>query len=320
MTTSMCTNKRHSRAAPGAVAAILGTVLALLISSCGALTPGAERATIVVTTNILGDITKNIVKDEADVVVLMPANADPHSFGISARQAGDMEQADLIVYNGLGLEEGVLSHIASASQEGVETLEVGAGIDPIIYRGNESDGLPDPHFWTDPQRVATTVDHIEAAILDHVGAPAADAIRTQASGYKAEISALDQKMEKAFAALPAPRRNIITNHHVFGYMAKRYGLTVIGAVVPSGTTLASPSASDLNDLAGKIRRTGVPAIFADSSQPDRLAQVLAQEANIDVKVVPLFSESLSIPGSGAGSYLEMMDTNTSRMTTALGGH
>ncbi len=83
---------------------------------------------------------------------------------------------------------------------------------------------------------------------------------------------------KASPAFPPRSRKLITNHHVFGYLAQRFGFDVIGAVIPSGTTLASPSSADLNGLTGAIRDAGVVAIFADSSQPERLAQVLAAEA------------------------------------------
>jgi len=92
---------------------------------------------------------------------------------------------------------------------------------------------------------------------------------------------------------------------------------VIGAVIPSGTTLASPSSADLNDLTSKIRSAGVVAIFADSSQPERLAQALAAEAGQDIAVVPLFTESLGAEGSAGATYLDMMRANTESITQAL---
>jgi zinc/manganese transport system substrate-binding protein len=105
---------------------------------------------------------------------------------------------------------------------------------------------------------------------------------------------------------------------VFGYLAQRYGFEVVGAVIPGGTTLASPSASDLESLATAVRTAGVPAIFADSSQPDRLARVLADRAGVHVAVVPLYSESLTRDGGGAATYLEMMRANADAIARALG--
>jgi zinc/manganese transport system substrate-binding protein len=104
---------------------------------------------------------------------------------------------------------------------------------------------------------------------------------------------------------------------VFGYLARRYGFEVVGAVIPSGTTLASPSAADLESLATAVRSAGVPAVFADSSQPDRLAHVLADRAGLDVAVVPLHSESLSREGGGAETYLQMMRANADAIAHAL---
>lgn len=91
----------------------------------------------------------------------------------------------------------------------------------------------------------------------------------------------------------------MTNHHVFGYLADRFDFDVVGTVIPGGTTLAAPSASDLADLVDAIEETGVRAIFAESSSPDRLAQALASEANVQVEVIELFTESLTGPDEAA---------------------
>jgi zinc/manganese transport system substrate-binding protein len=283
--------------------------LALLLVLTACTGTGPDRPSVVVTTNILGDLTRAVTGDEAELTVLMGPNADPHSFGISAQQAARLEQASLVVYNGLGLEEGVLRTVQATP---ATKLAVGEHVDPIDY----AEGNPDPHFWTDPARVRTAVE----AITEHVtriGGVDAAAVRANADAYLARLDDLGTWMAAEFARIPPERRKLVTNHHVFGYLAQRYDFEVVGAVVPSGTTLASPSASDLASLADAIRAAGVPAIFADSSQPDRLARVLAEQAGVDVAVVPLFSESLTEPGGGAGTYLELMRANTEAIVTGL---
>ena len=95
---------------------------------------------------------------------------------------------------------------------------------------------------------------------------------------------------------PGRQRSLVTNHHVFGYLAQRFDFELVGAVVPGGTTLASPSAADLDDLASAIEDSGVRTIFAESSQPDRLVQVLADEVGLEVEVVQLYTESLTDDG------------------------
>ncbi|MFI6696778.1 zinc ABC transporter substrate-binding protein AztC [Streptomyces sp. NPDC050433] len=288
------------------------------VGVAGCTAGGQDRPTVVVTTNILGDITRNIVGEEADVTVLMRPGADPHSFGISAPRAASVEQADLVVYNGLGLEENVLRHVEAAQEAGVATLAVGEAVDPIPYTSGESANDPDPHFWTDPERVREAVDVIADQVVEQVKGADREAVEKNASVYGERVTELSSWMRAMFDEIPAERRQLVTNHHVFGYLAERFGFRIVGAVVPSGTTLASPSASDLESLATAVEKAGVKAIFADSSQPDRLAQVLRHESEIDVDVVPLFSESLTEKGKGAATYLEMMRANTRAIAMGLG--
>lgn len=136
---------------------------------------------------------------------------------------------------------------------------------------------------------------------------------------RGQVEQVDAEMTEAFAALPEERRALVTNHHVFGYLAERFDFAVVGAVIPGGTTLAAPSASDLADLVGAVEETGVPTIFAESSSPDRLVRALASEADVRVDVVELFTESLTGPDGGAPDYLTMMRVNTERIATGLGG-
>lgn len=287
-------------------------------AGCAATAGGQDRPTVVVTTNILGDITRNVVGDEAAVKVLMRPGADPHSFGVSAPQAASVEQADLVVYNGLGLEENVLRHVEAAKEAGVPTLAVGDAVDPIAYTSGESADEPDPHFWTDPERVHRAVGIIADQVVEHVKGVDSKAVEKNASRYGGKVAELSSWMRKAFEEIPEGSRQLVTNHHVFGYLAERFGFRIVGAVIPSGTTLASPSASDLKSLASAVEKAGVKAVFADSSQPDRLAHVLRRESRIDVDVVPLFSESLTEKGKGAATYLEMMRANTQSIATGLG--
>lgn len=296
-------------------------VIALITAWATACSGGSGTAgsggEIVVTTNILGDVVRNIVGDAASVRVLMQPNADPHSFGVSAQDAAAMGGAGLIVHNGLGLEENVTRNVESASAQGIPTLAVGEHIDPIEYTVGESSGTPDPHFWTDPQRMMTAVDVIEETIVADVAGIDGDAIARNAENYRARLRQLDEAMSQGFAALPPERRKLVTNHHVLGYLAQRFDFEVIGAVVPSGTTLAAPSASDLQSLVGAIESARVPAIFVDSSQPEKLARVLARDAGVQVQIVPLYSESLSPPGTPADTYLDMMRANTDAIIAGL---
>ena len=115
-------------------AGVLLLVCAMLVGLTGCFGTKEGRPTVVVTTNILGDVTRKVVGDEADVKVLMKPNADPHSFGVSAAEAAQIESADLVVYNGLGLEENVLRHVEAAKESDVPTLGVADAVEPLAYR------------------------------------------------------------------------------------------------------------------------------------------------------------------------------------------
>ncbi|MFJ8927952.1 zinc ABC transporter substrate-binding protein AztC [Streptomyces sp. NPDC102340] len=298
---------------------LLGLLTLAAAATATACTTEGERPRIVVTTNILGDVTRQIAGDQAEVTVLMKPNADPHSFGLSARQAADLERADLVVHNGLGLEENVLRHVDAARESGVATFEVGKAVDPLTFHTGDDagDGQADPHFWTDPDRMRKAAGLIADQITEHVDGVDDSAVRAQADRYDKELAKLSSWMEKSFDRVPERRRAIVTNHHVFGYLADRFDLRVVGAVVPSGTTLASPSSSDLRSLTQAMDEAGVRTVFADSSQPTRLAEVLRKEMGGGVQVVKLYSESLTAKGEGADTYLRMMRANTTAMTKGL---
>ncbi len=291
-----------------AVALAVVTGLALGTAGCTAA-DGTDRPVVAVTTNVLGDVVAEVVGDAADVLVLMPPGADPHSFEVSAQEAARLRSADLVVENGLGLEEGVARHVEAAAADGVPVFTAGDAIEPLEWT-TEDDSGPDPHLWTDPRRMIEVVE----ALDDDLRAVGIEPTGTTA--YLDELQALDREMAAAFASIPADRRALVTNHHVFGYLADRYGFRVVGAVIPSGTTLASPSAADLRDLADAIEEAGVPTIFADASQPARLAEVLAEEVDVRVTIRPLATESLTEDGD-ASTYLGMMRSNTAAIADGL---
>nr|WP_231910759.1 metal ABC transporter substrate-binding protein [Corynebacterium suranareeae] len=287
--------------------------LAFGITACSTFSTADDTPDIVVTTNILGDVVEQLVGDSADVHVLMKPNADPHSFGVSAHDAAVMENADLIVANGLGLEEGLQSNVDNAKSQGVPVLEVGEHIGAIEY----SPGVPDPHFWTDPARMITATKVIEAELIKELDPSLTESITNSAQQYREELKSLDEEVAELLTSVAPDNRKLITNHNVFGYLAKRFDYTVIGTIIPGGTTLAAPSASDLNDISTAIEDNNVPAIFTDTSSPQRLAEVLASNAGIDVQVVSVFTESLTDSDGEAPTYISMQKINAQRIASTL---
>lgn len=300
----------------GRILAALAVAFAASAGLTGCSPAQDDRPLVMVSTNILGDVVSELVGADVEVVTLMRPNADPHSFEISAQEAARMRTADLLVSNGLGLEEGLQQHLDEAAAAGVETFVAGEVIDPLEYQEGDAAGMPDPHFWTDPALMIDVVDAL-APQLSALPGVDAETVAAHVDDYRDALATLDQEMTRAFARIPDARRALVTNHHVFGYLAERFDFEIVGTVVPGGATLAAPSASDLADLVGAIEQTGVPAVFADSSSPDRLMRALATEADVHVEIVELYTESLTEPGGEAGDYLTMMRVNTERISTGL---
>jgi zinc/manganese transport system substrate-binding protein len=299
------------------VAAVALPLLALALAGCGdddgAARASGDRPHVVVTTNVLGDVVSDLVGDEATVEVIMPPGTAPHEFQASARQVAAIRDADVLVTNGAGFEEGLTEAIEAAEQDGVPTF---AAIDAVDTLELDGDGGTDPHFFTDPARMTTAAGGIADFLVDEVPALDTPAFASQARATIDELHALDGEVERTLSAVPAERRTLVTNHEVFGYFADRYAFDVVGAVIPAGTTQAEPSAAQLDELAHTIEEHHVPAIFVETSSPTRLAEALADEVG-DVDVVELFSESLGDEGSGGETYVAMMRTNAGRIADAL---
>jgi zinc/manganese transport system substrate-binding protein len=299
----------------------------LVLGACGddGAADGAsgddDRPRVVVTTSILGDVVSSLLGDAAEVTTIMPPGVNPHDFQASPREAAAMREADLLVVNGGGFEEGLLEVVAGAEDDGVPVFEALSAVEHLDLEeheeedgddhGHEHEGA-DPHFFADPARMADAARGILDAVSEELDLAG---VEERAAAYLEELEALDAEVESILAAVPADRRVLVTNHEVFGYFADRYGFEVVGTVIPGGSTGES-AAGDLADLLEVIEEEGVPAIFADTSSPADLAANLAGDVG-DVEVVELFSESLGDEGSGGESYVAMVRTNAERIAAAL---
>jgi zinc/manganese transport system substrate-binding protein len=305
------------------VLAVVG-VTALLAAGCGddgdaddtssGGASGGDLPSVVVTANILGDVVSNLLGDAAEVETIMPAGADPHEFQPSAQQVDAMREADVLVVNGADFEEGLADTIEASEEDGVPVCVAIDSVETIEFTEDEDEheGV-DPHFFTDPARMAIAAEGLTDCIVGAVPGLDTDEVRSSADAYVAQVEELDSAVEATLAAIPEENRVLITNHEVFGYFADRYGFEVAGAILPLSTQ-AEADAAELAELVDLIEAEGVPAVFGDTSAPDELAEALAAEVG-DVEVVALFSESLG--PDGGESYIEMVTTNAQRITDAL---
>ena len=291
--------------------------------------PQSERLLVAATTTILGDLVANVVGADADLVVLLPVGADPHDYRASAAQVALLHDADLVVANGLGLEEGILDVLEAAEADGINLLEVGDLLDPLPFGGHDEEGDgdgdededhahsgADPHFWMDPLRVAEAARLIAQALASLEGSIDWMA---RADSYASAIEELHEEIQAILAPIPNEDRALVTNHDALGYFADRYGFEIIDTVIPGGATLAEPSSAELAALVDRIRETGTPALFAETIEPTVLAEALAAEAGSGIEVVELYTGSLGEPGSGADTLIGMLREDARRIADALAG-
>jgi zinc/manganese transport system substrate-binding protein/manganese/iron transport system substrate-binding protein len=182
--------------------------------------------------------------------------------------------------------------------EGIETI----GSDDEHF----SDG--DPHVWFDPMRVQTMTANIQAGLAS-VDEDGGSLYQQRLDAYDAALDRLDQQIRERIELIPEDRRVLATNHDALAYYADRYGLTIIGTVIPGLDSRTEPSAKEIAALIDQIQEAGVSVIFAENTVSPALADSLASDAGI--RVAPeLFTDSLGEPDSDAGTYIGLMETDT----------
>lgn len=301
---------------------LAGTLIALV--ACGSSPPDADAAgtppseagsarspRVVTTTAILGDVTRELVGDTTRVEVLMEAGTDPHGFEPSPAQVRALHGADLVVANGLGLEESMADLLEDVGSAGVRVVRVAEEAEPLSRAG----GSPDPHVWLDPVRMLTVVEVLAGELGRAI--PSADGrIGQAADAYGRELRGLDRRIEAALESVPPARRRVVTTHDALGYLAARYGLEVVAVV---GASHGGAAGRDLADAVAAIREAAVPAVLTGTPGSPELADAVAAEVGPEVAVVALHTDTLGPPGSGAGTYRGMMDLNARRIAQALSG-
>jgi zinc/manganese transport system substrate-binding protein len=272
-------------------AVLVATALAAALAAGGIGSAAAqeERASVVVTTEVLGSIVGQLVGEAGDVSVIMPAGANPHSYEPSARDAERMLNADVLVSNGLDLEEALLSVLEAAVGEGVSWFQATDHIatrdlavtgpqdaDPGDADRHEHDAA-DPHIWTDPLLMRDVVAALEPVLAD-----AGMDVASNADALKADLEALDAEVREILSVVPDEARKLVTGHRSLGYFADRYGFELIGTVIPSLSTSGEPSAREMAQLIDDIKANAVVAVFTEVGTPQSVAQAVASDSGAEL--------------------------------------
>ncbi|MFC4427681.1 metal ABC transporter solute-binding protein, Zn/Mn family [Deinococcus navajonensis] len=292
------------------------TPLTLLVSGALLGTPAlAAPLQVTATTTILADFVRAVGGNRVQVNVIVPAGGDTHTFQPSTGVIRRLAQSRALLANGAGLEPWLPRLRASAPKTKLFTLSQGLKLRATDAHEAAEHGGPDPHAWWDPTLAAGYVRNVEKALTSLDPAGKASYARNT-SAYLKQLSAADAWAKAQVAAVPPARRRLITNHDSLHYLARRYGLQVVGAVMPGLSTEREPSARELAELIQTVRKSGTRVIFTENTLNTRLAQTLARETGARI-APPLYTDALGPAGSAGATYLGALRFNIQTIVRAL---
>jgi ABC-type Zn uptake system ZnuABC Zn-binding protein ZnuA len=302
------------------VIALAAGLVAVLAAGCAggdrpAGSGGGQGAAleVVATTTQVADFARVVGGDRVRVTTLIKPNVDAHDYEPSPADLDAIARADVVLQNGVGLEEWLDDTIQSSGFQG-PVVDTGRG---VALRRDER-GQPDPHIWQNPRNAQLMAANVERALATAEPA-AAPRFAANLAAYTRELRALDADVARQIDSLA--NKKLVTDHDAFGYYIDRYGLELVGSVIPSSDTSAELSGRDIRDLVARIKATKVKAVFTEASLPARAAETIASEAG--VKVVggedALYGDSLGPPGSDGDTYLRMLRHNTATIVGNLSG-
>lgn len=285
------------------------TALAVPTAGCGrgGLADTGGRLRVVATTTQLADIAREVGGDRVRVVTLLRPGADPHDYEPKPSDARAVADATVVLRSG-GELDGWLKDVVDGAGGDARVVTL---IDHIPRRG------ADPHWWQDPRNVVRATSVIADAFV-RADADHAAAYRRGAAAYERRVERLDRRIAACFARIPAERRQLVTNHDAFGYFAARYGVHVLGSIIPALSANAQPSAGDVRRLVAAIRREHVRTIFPENALNPRLERAVAADAGATVGP-SLYADALGKPGTAGATYLGALRHDAGAIAQGLGG-
>lgn len=297
------------------VAALACALAAAVLAACGSGDGGAGASgggpTVVATTTQVGDFARRVAGDRASVHQILSPNADPHGYEPRPSDVRALSDARVVLRSGGDLDDWLDDVLRNAGADAQTVALVDA------VRTRKRAGGIDPHWWQDPRNAVIAVRTIRDALV------AADpggrtTYTTNAAEYIASLRALDRAIAVCIGRVPKRQRKLVTDHDALGYYAARYGIEVVGTVIPALSTQAQSSAGEVARLVRTIREAGVSTIFSESSANPKLARAIARDAGAKVGA-PLFADSLGPEGSEAATYLGSLRANTRALVAGFSG-
>ena len=292
------------------LAIALATVL-LVACGGGDGSSGGSGIRVVATTTQIGALTKAVAGDKIQLSTLLRAGASAHDYEPDPSALKKINAARIVLKNGIGLDDWLDKSIKSAGgADSVVVVTTGVAV------SKSADGEEDdPHVWHDPKNAKVMIDNIVKALGAADPANAA-LFRANGDAYNLKLDAADKEARSLIDSIPVANRKMVTNHDAFGYFLRAYGLTFVGAVIPSTSSEAQPSAKALAELQDLIKREGVKAIFAEEELDPKVARELSKDTGVKI-IDNLYADSLGKPGSGAETVDGMIVSNARNIAEAL---
>ena len=306
--------------------AALTTAIVLAVGGCGGNEPSAgsggsgtgRQLKVVATTTQLGDFARNVGGDGIQLTQILQPNSDPHEYEPRPNDVESTAGADIVFESGDNLDRW-MGKLVQESGGKPTVVDLGAAV-PVKLPG-ESEGPEaseyDPHWWHDPVNSMAAVEKIRDTLAGAEPARA-EAFRANATAYLGKLQALQNGITKCLDPIPPSARLLVTSHDAFDYFAKRFNITVVGAVIPSQTTQAQPSSKELVELVKLVRDKHATAVFPEESLNPALAKRIAEETGARADLV-LYGDALGPAGSTGDTYLKMEQANADAMATAFSG-
>ena len=322
---------------------ILLAGIILVIIGCGGTNPESE----ITSANTEGKFTTKAVFDgesrvlatnpmvahwanvvtgtRATVESILPYSVDPHTYSPGAKDVAQIIKSEYIFAIGLMYEDMWLTEIID-DNPGIKLVNLGAFVSPIEFEGHShghghseddehSEGQEvqyDPHFWFDPQRVSIAVGKI-AEVMSEIDPDGASYYQENAAAYKVVLDKLNETIAGKIAEIPQPKRKIISEHESLGYLGERYGIEIVGAVVPKLSTETGSTPKDMVSIIELIKEYDISVIFLERETNDKVAERVAEETGIKV------ARGLRVESLEDGqSYVEFLKNNVDIIVSNLG--
>ncbi len=286
-------------------------IVAVLIAIAAATPAMSEKLRVVTTFTIIGDMARNVAGDAAEVNSLIPPGAEVHNFQPTPSDIRTASEADLVLWNGLGLEAWFERFFRNLRD--VPAVVLTEGVVPIPISSGPYQGQPNPHAWMSISDALIYVENTRTALAAADPANAANYAKN-AAAYSAEIEALAMPIRNALADLPEQRRWLATSEGAFAYLARDFGLNEIYIWPINEDNTGTPQ--QIRRAIDLIREHEVPVIFSESTVDPRSAQQVARETGIEYGGV-LYVDSLTEADGPVPTYLELMQATAGRIAESL---